>query len=486
MADYLFYFKSSTFKEKIIDYSASNQFSKIQRGDTLWIVQMLSKRLFLIGRLAVSRRVDRAEAERSLGRKNLWEARYYALTKNPEPHQQIDITDVAVRLRFRGNRDRLPSNFTGQHLQSIRTLTGDSPALLQDYWSKKMAQQDQVSRWTDRKESQLGSSVEVGELGLPVHQRFGRREVFKTFGIEYSSQQQHLNTGLSPRNPDGGYCIFVTLNKSDLPDVYDYDDELFQDRIHWVTRRGRDEQHPDYVNLRKSGTRVSLLVRGNKKEQFAYLGELKYRNHRESSSASRDKIQQEYAFLLNLPIPSSLYAELTENRGSSKRLSRSDGRRSLGEKHGRRPSNLDSYKKEYSYVLSGLDRTVSADHVEYQIRLGKYLKKRGVRFESERDYIDVRFWCKARLFIGEIKVTSYMTVVEAFRAALGQLLVYGHTKVDEPHCLVMFLDAIPPSSLLELADRLGIAVVIEANESYTLANKTETAALHSAFPSRES
>jgi hypothetical protein len=43
-----------------------------------------------------------------------------------------------------------------------------------------------------------------------------------------------------------GYSIFITLNKERLDPAYDYDDELFADRLRWVTRRDRGSDHPDY------------------------------------------------------------------------------------------------------------------------------------------------------------------------------------------------------------------------------------------------
>src|SRR5260370_11508928 len=98
-------------------------------------------------------------------------------------------------------------------------------------------------------------------LPLQLHERYGRKEVFATVEISYTSQQQHLNTGLSPRVADGGYFIFITLQKDELDPAYDYDDELFADKFRWVTRRDRDENHPDYINLRDARTRVSLFVR---------------------------------------------------------------------------------------------------------------------------------------------------------------------------------------------------------------------------------
>ncbi len=314
-----------------------------------------------------------------------------------------------------------------------------------------------------------------GALDLPLHKRSSRKNIFAQFGIEYSSKQQHLNTGLSPQNPDGGYCIFVTLDKSTLSDeAYDYADELYGDRVRWVTRRDRGANHPTYVDLRDSNTRVSLFVRTKSDDLFAYLGELAYSTHREFGNEPGARVQQEYVFKLEQPVSPALHAELTE--GTATR-----GRARSTATAQRRPSNLDAYKKAFSYALGRLDRTVNSAHHDYQIRLRKFLDGRGITAEWERDYVDVRFWLDGRLFIAEIKVTTYLRLDEAFRTALGQLLVYGHTKVREPHSLVMFLDARPSSALLELAGRLEIAVVVEQDRNYTLANRKMDNVLRSLF-----
>src|SRR5664279_4481360 len=74
-------------------------------------------------------------------------------------------------------------------------------------------------------------------LPLHLHERYGRKEIYATVGVEYDQQQRHLNTGLSPQCRDGGYFIFVTLNKDTLELEHDYEDVLYADHLVWVTRR---------------------------------------------------------------------------------------------------------------------------------------------------------------------------------------------------------------------------------------------------------
>src|SRR5262249_36306164 len=95
---------------------------------------------------------------------------------------------------------------------------------------------------------------------------------FATMEIHYDPQQQHLNVGLPPQCKDGGYFIFITLNKEELDPAHNYADQLFADQFIWVTRRDVTEDHKGYVNLRLPETRVSLFVRTTPREDFVYAG----------------------------------------------------------------------------------------------------------------------------------------------------------------------------------------------------------------------
>src|ERR1700730_514192 len=121
-----------------------------------------------------------------------------------------------------------------------------------------------------------------------------------------------------------------------------------------------------------------------------------------------------------------------------------------------------------SYVLGELDRTVSPEHYNYQVRLKKFLESRKIQAQFEKDFIDVMFSIGASDFIGEVKVTGWLRIDQAFRAALGQLLDYAHTRCSGPIGLVMFLDKDLDPRRLELASNLGIAVVVERADRFVL------------------
>jgi hypothetical protein len=73
-------------------------------------------------------------------------------------------------------------------------------------------------------------------------------------------------------------------------------------------------------------------------------------------------------------------------------------------------------------------------------------------------------------FIGEIKVTRNLTLAQAFRTALGQLLEYGHLLFAEPPHLIMFLDQKPDDRRLQLATNLKIAVILGNHMGFVLLN----------------
>jgi hypothetical protein len=88
--------------------------------------------LRLIGRIEVDTVVGQREAERILGTRDLWRARYHLIAKpnTIAPASSLDISAIAFKLRFEGKVDRLKPDFNGQALQSVRRLTPESAMLL--------------------------------------------------------------------------------------------------------------------------------------------------------------------------------------------------------------------------------------------------------------------------------------------------------------------------------------------------------------------
>ena len=96
--------------------------------------------------------------------------------------------------------------------------------------------------------------------------------------------------------------------------------------------------------------------------------------------------------------------------------------------------------------------------------------------------MDVRFQLEGQTFIGEVKVTTYLSLDEAFRTALGQLLFYGHVGFENPPELIMLLDQKPDDKRLRLASKLGVSVVVEIEEGkFILLNPEVAQPLASVF-----
>lgn len=312
-------------------------------------------------------------------------------------------------------------------------------------------------------------SDRVPLLPLDLHERFTRREIYAADGVAYDQQQRHLNTGLSPQCRDGGYFIFVTLNKDELDPAHDYDDELYADHLKWASRRGVLEEDVDYVRLRHADTRVSLFVRNNPNEKFVYAGELSYLNHSSVIDTKSGKPQLRFLWSLKEILADRLLEELTFGVTSAAPSSRVKTKQSES-RRSRLPSSFDEFRKAFSYAVGAVsDRIVVPEHYNYQVRLAKFLRERGVTVEMERDFVDVAFAIGGRTFIGEIKVTRNLTLPQAFRTALGQVIEYAHLLFPRlPHMIIF--DQVLDAQRVAIATAYGITVVAFAEGEFRVLN----------------
>jgi hypothetical protein len=122
------------------DHSASNQFGRVAKGDTVWIVTIRSGRLHLVTRIKVEHVTSQYEAARLLkcNPRQLWEAEYHIIGAPgiEMPILDLDIHRLAEKLRFRSvaGNDTLTIRKNGevapQQLQTMRVLTKGSAGLL--------------------------------------------------------------------------------------------------------------------------------------------------------------------------------------------------------------------------------------------------------------------------------------------------------------------------------------------------------------------
>jgi len=326
-------------------------------------------------------------------------------------------------------------------------------------------------------------SKSTADVSLPLvlHGRFGRREIFATQGIQYDQQQQHLNTGLSPRCFDCGYMIFVTLDKEELDPAHQYEDELFADSLIWVSRRGVTLDQIDYATLADSNTRVSIFVRNRSREDFAYLGEAHMRDRATISNGNSGRSQLRYIWNLSHVVPDGLLQELTLGLQTPRRSSRVTPEKA---RRSRMPASFDEFRKAYSYAVGAVsDRIVVPEHQHFQVQLAQYLKDRRVCFEMERDFVDVVISLPAGRYIGEIKVTRNLTIAQAFRSALGQVIEYAYTLFDSPPRMTIFMDQKLDPARLKIATAFGIAVVVMVEKTFQIQNpEATTLELVNVFP----
>ena len=138
MADFLVYWRPPSV-EAPVNHVASDQLKRVERGDILWIVTIKDGRLILAFRFPVGNVVvGEDEARRLLQRSDLWEADFHAISKRKQriDPREVDITDVALSLRFEGVKSRLPVGYSAQHLQTLRRLKDGSSRVLQQAWKR--------------------------------------------------------------------------------------------------------------------------------------------------------------------------------------------------------------------------------------------------------------------------------------------------------------------------------------------------------------
>jgi hypothetical protein len=144
--DFLAYWKPSTVDTQVekgggpLEHAASNQFGRVSKCDTVWLVTVRDGRLRLVTRIVVAHVTGQAGAARLLGcdAADLWEAEYHIVAAEGTEVEILDtdIQHLAPSLRFEsaGGNDRLTLAANGrvnaQQLQTMRVLSAASAELL--------------------------------------------------------------------------------------------------------------------------------------------------------------------------------------------------------------------------------------------------------------------------------------------------------------------------------------------------------------------
>jgi hypothetical protein len=158
---FLNYWKAETAKyelglDEMFDHSGSEQYTRVTTGDTLWTITTWRGGIpILLGRMRVGRITDKANAQRLLGRADIWDATLHAIAEpgTAEPLREVPLGPIAERLRFNSDKDRLnveDGRVDAQQLRALRELTPESVALLEALWeegySAEVAESQEPSR----------------------------------------------------------------------------------------------------------------------------------------------------------------------------------------------------------------------------------------------------------------------------------------------------------------------------------------------------
>jgi hypothetical protein len=139
--DFVAYWKPSTVDAQVEEggpqrHAASNQFGRVSKGDTVWLVTVRDGRLRLVTRIVVEHLTGQAGAAALLGCQSadVWEAEYHIVAASGTELGILDadIAHLAPSLRFEsaGGHDRLTvaddGSVNAQQLQTMRLLSPTS------------------------------------------------------------------------------------------------------------------------------------------------------------------------------------------------------------------------------------------------------------------------------------------------------------------------------------------------------------------------
>ncbi len=125
-----------------LNHIAGGQLKRVSPDDHLWIVSVYEGNLWLAGHIHVDKVLNASEAEAYLGRSDLYESEFHAVTRpdEVEPFEILDVHGIASELHFNSltGKDRLKieddGSITAYQLQTMRELTPESADILEGIW----------------------------------------------------------------------------------------------------------------------------------------------------------------------------------------------------------------------------------------------------------------------------------------------------------------------------------------------------------------
>jgi len=168
--------------DRLVDHAASEQFSRVQSGDLLWICgRGKTDQLVTVGPLKVLDVVGQTEAERRLPYQP-WKAKFHAMAAADEElaAREVSLTSIVGKLRFNSKvSPRLDSATPlGQQLQRIRQLTKTSANLLGQLWESQVDRATADYEVIQSKLKQLGKLDKEVTVLRRLEQSFLRKYLF--------------------------------------------------------------------------------------------------------------------------------------------------------------------------------------------------------------------------------------------------------------------------------------------------------------------
>jgi hypothetical protein len=180
------------------DYAAGKHLERVKPGDILWIVNIYTGHLLLIGRLQVETVVDDIEIAQDLvGHTQHWvDGDWYAIANkyNVEPLREVDLTPLIGDIRFNSAADRLflhNGRVDASQLRSLRELTDDSAKLLEEAWYADEYTPQTIQDYLELTEDDIAYAE--GKLVVrSVRQRQRNRTLVSDARTHFKQRQGHL------------------------------------------------------------------------------------------------------------------------------------------------------------------------------------------------------------------------------------------------------------------------------------------------------
>jgi hypothetical protein len=139
-----------TLQAGILDHVGSQQFQRVSKGDTIWVVGTTRGKLFTVGHITVPEVLTQAQARARLSYVP-WDAKWHVVVPEDraEATRLVDLSAVSSQLRFASARSpRLAikkGKVDSQQLRTLRQLREDSARLVLATWNRSRKKQDRAA-----------------------------------------------------------------------------------------------------------------------------------------------------------------------------------------------------------------------------------------------------------------------------------------------------------------------------------------------------